>query len=224
MSMLKIWLQVLLWLLIMAVLVFWPAGTLAYPGGWALVAIFAAGSIAMVLWFAKRGPRILRERLGSPIQSTQKPWDRVFLLLFMAAFFVWIPLMAADASRHGFHAVPLAAQIVGAILVLAYMALAGWTFQVNAFAAPVVKVQSDQQVIDSGPYAVVRHPMYSGALLFFIGVPLLLGSWWGLLLSLVLIVALAWRAVNEERELREELSGYADYMRRVPYRLVPKVW
>ena len=111
-----------------------------------------------------------------------------------------------------------------AILVVAYMALAGWTFQVNAFAAPVVKIQSDQQVIDSGPYAVVRHPMYSGALLLFIGLPLLLGSWWGLVLSLVLIVALAWRAVNEERALRDELPGYADYMRRVRYRLVPQVW
>jgi protein-S-isoprenylcysteine O-methyltransferase Ste14 len=222
--MVKIWLQIVIWLAVMAALVFLPAGTLAYPGGWAFVALFSAASVAMTLWFAKRSPRLLRERLSSPIQRSQKPWDRIFLLLFMLGFFIWVPLMAWDAARHGFRAVPFLLQVAGFLGVAAYMVLAGWTFNENAFAAPVVKVQSDQKVVDTGPYATVRHPMYSGAILMFLGLPLLLGSWLGLALAVLLIGGIAWRAVHEEQVLKDELPGYAEYMQRVRYRLIPGVW
>jgi len=98
------------------------------------------------------------------------------------------------------------------------------TFRENSFAAPVVKLQEGQKTIDTGPYAIVRHPMYASALALFIGAPLLLGSYLGLVGSVVLILAIAWRAVNEERVLRASLKGYDDYMKRVRYRFAPGVW
>jgi protein-S-isoprenylcysteine O-methyltransferase Ste14 len=101
-----------------------------------------------------------------------------------------------------------------------------WVFRENSFAAPVVKVQSARahRVVSTGPYALVRHPMYSGIMLFFVGVPLLLGSWWGVAIALLFIVLFAIRARIEERALIDGLPGYADYAARVRYRLVPGVW
>jgi protein-S-isoprenylcysteine O-methyltransferase Ste14 len=101
---------------------------------------------------------------------------------------------------------------------------AWWTFRENAFAAPVVKVQADQKVIDTGPYGIVRHPMYASALLLFAGLPLLLGSGLGLWTSGFFIAGIGWRAVREERVLAGALSGYADYLERVRYRFIPGVW
>jgi protein-S-isoprenylcysteine O-methyltransferase Ste14 len=217
-------LQMVAWSVVMAALIFWPAGTFAYPGGWVFVGLFFVGGLAIMLWLAKYSPKLLRERLSSPVQRDQKPWDRVFLLLFMGAFFVWIPVTAWDAARNAFVAVPLWLQIAGGVAVALYMIGAWATFRENAFAAPVVKIQEGQHVIDSGPYAIVRHPMYASALLLFIGLPLLLGSWWGLAFNAILIPGLGWRAVNEEEMLRKELAGYDAYATRVRYRFVPAVW
>ncbi len=216
--------QLAAWTVLMAVLVFYPAGTLAYPGGWGFVVLFAAGGVATVLWLSKHSPSLLRERMASPIQRAQKPWDRVFLMLFMLAFFAWMAFMAWDAARLGFAAVPPLVQVAGGLLIVIEMLGVWWTFRENAFAAPVVKIQEGQRVIDSGPYAIVRHPMYASALLLFIGIPLLLGSWLGLALSAILILGIAWRAVREERMLRAELRGYEDYAARVRYRIIPFVW
>jgi protein-S-isoprenylcysteine O-methyltransferase Ste14 len=115
-------------------------------------------------------------------------------------------------------------QVVGFLIALLYMAGVWWTFRENAFAAPVVKIQEGQKVIDTGPYAYVRHPMYTSALLFFVSLPLILGSWWGLLLAVPFILGVAWRAVHEEEALRAGLPGYDAYAARVRYRFVPMVW
>lgn len=220
----RIWLQLVVWTLFMAGLVMWPAGTLAYPAGWALIALYAIGGVAMILWLAKHSPSLLRERMAGPVQRNQKPWDRVWLPLFIAAFCFWTGFMSWDAARTGFTAVPAWLQVVGGLLILLNSAGTFWTFRENAFAAPVVKIQEGQRVIDTGPYALVRHPMYASALLLFVGMPLLLGSWRGLALSAILILAIAWRAVHEEQALRQELPGYADYAGRVRYRFAPLLW
>lgn len=220
----KILLQILVWSVFMAALIFWPAGTLAYPGAWALIVLLLGGGLAMVWWLAKYSPHLLRERLRSPIQRDQKSWDRVWLSLFMLGFCVWMALMSWDAARTGFNAMPLGLQVLGGIAIVAYTFGAWWAFRENTFAAPVVKIQEGQRVIDTGPYAFVRHPMYASAVLLFIGIPLLLGSWLGLALSIVFILSLAWRAVREEHVLRDELPGYDDYAGRVHYRLLPGIW
>jgi protein-S-isoprenylcysteine O-methyltransferase Ste14 len=217
-------LRVAVWMVFMAVLVLWPAGTLAYPAGWVLISLFAISGLVTVLWLSKHSPSLLRERMGSPLQRDQKPWDRVWLMLFALGFFAWMAFMSWDAARMGFTAVPIWVQALGVVAVVANSLGTWWTFRENAFAAPVVKIQQDQKVIDTGPYAIVRHPMYASALFLFFGMPLLLGSWRGLVFSVLLSLALAWRTVHEERTLRAELKGYDDYAARVRYRFIPFVW
>ncbi|WP_054310689.1 isoprenylcysteine carboxylmethyltransferase family protein [Mesorhizobium sp. 1M-11] len=218
------YLQLLLWMVFMAVVTFLAAGTLAYPAGWIMIVLFGGGGVALIAWLSRRSPQLLRERMSSPIQKGQEGWDKVWLSLFVLAFCLWFAFMPWDAARSNFTAVPLWLQVVGALLILANFVGCFWTFNVNSFAAPVVKIQEGQTVIDTGPYALVRHPMYSSALLLFFGMPLLLGSWAGLWGSLALSLALAWRSVNEEKALRRQFVDYDDYSRRVRYRLVPHVW
>jgi protein-S-isoprenylcysteine O-methyltransferase Ste14 len=222
--MLKIVLMMVFWSAVMAALVMVPARSLAYPGAWVFVATFFVEGLAITLWMAKHSPSLLRERMSPPIQKDQKPWDRIFLVLLIVGFLAWMAFMGWDAARTGFDAVPLWLQALGGVLNAAYMAGVWWTFRENAFAAPVVKIQAGQTVIDTGPYAHVRHPMYASALLFFLGLPLLLGSWLGLVGSAVLILAIACRAVGEEAALREGLAGYDAYAARVRYRLIPGIW
>jgi protein-S-isoprenylcysteine O-methyltransferase Ste14 len=145
-----------------------------------------------------------------------------FLLLWCA----WFVAMALDAVRFGWSVVPLWIQALGLLAIAVAMYIMFLIMRTNSFAAPVVKIQAERghRVISDGPYAVVRHPMYSGALLLILGTPLLLGSWWGLALSPVLILLFAVRAVMEERTLMAELPGYAGYAARVRYRLIPMVW
>lgn len=209
---------------VLAAAILWPAGTLQYPAGWLLIMIGVFGSAALIIWLAKHNPGLLRERMASPLQRDQKPWDRIWLVLFLLGFCAWLALSSRDAARNGFDSVPLWLQALGAVLVLLQGAGIWWTFRENSFAAPVVKLQQGQRTIDTGPYAIVRHPMYTSALLLFLGVPLLLGSWVGLALSLLFILALAWRTVREEKTLRAELGGYEAYVRRVRYRFVPYIW
>ena len=208
----------------MAVLILWPAGTLVYPGAWVFTGLFACGGIAIMLWLSKHSPSLLRERMASPVQRGQKPWDRAFLLLFIIAFFAWMAFMGWDAARTGFAAVPPWLQALGAVAIVVNGLGTWWTFRENAFASPVVKVQEGQKVIDTGPYAIVRHPMYASALFLFVGVPLLLGSWIGLAFSTLFILGIAWRAVQEEEVLRSELKGYDDYAARVRDRFIPFFW
>jgi protein-S-isoprenylcysteine O-methyltransferase Ste14 len=217
-------LQILAWTAVMAAALLWPAGTLAYPGGWAFIVLFLVFGFAISFWLYVYNPRLLRERMASPIQREQEPWDRAFLSVFILAFFAWMIFMARDASRSNFTAIPVWLQVVGGVGV-AFGFFGGWlAFRENTFAAPVVKIQEGQKPIDTGVYSIVRHPMYTGALAYLVGMPLLLGSWRGLWVLPLLIVGLCWRIVNEERTLRAELPGYAEYTTRVRYRLVPRVW
>jgi protein-S-isoprenylcysteine O-methyltransferase Ste14 len=212
------------WTGFMVVLILWPAGTLAYPAAWVLVGLFTGGSLAMILWLSKHSPSLLRERMASPVQRDQKPWDRVWLSLFMVGFCAWIAFMGWDAARTDFTAVPVPVQALGGLAIVLNGVGVWWTFRENTFAAPVVKIQESQKVIDTGPYAVVRHPMYASALFLLIGMPLLLGSWAGLVFTALFILGIAWRAVHEERALRAMLWGYEEYAARVRYRFVPFVW
>jgi protein-S-isoprenylcysteine O-methyltransferase Ste14 len=205
-------------------LLFVPARTLAWPAGWFFLLEMTASSLAIGLWLARHDPQLLKERMGSPIQRGQSPWDRVFLIGAGAAYCAWLVFMAWDARRSGWSAMPGRLQGLGAVLIAACMGICFLTFRANRFAAPVVKLQASQQVATGGPYRFVRHPMYAGAILYFLGVPLLLGSWSGLAIAPLLIVGMGARAVGEERVLRNGLAGYNDYAARVRYRFIPLFW
>jgi len=210
-------------LLVMGAILFSSAGSLAWAGAWAFVIEMGVSSLALGLWLARHDRALLAARLGSPIQTAQSPWDRLFMFGAIILFCAWIAVMGWLWRGHG-PDVPIWLQAVGFVLVAACMGLSALTFAANSFAAPVVKLQADQKVADSGPYRFVRHPMYAGALLYFLGVPLLLGEWAGLLAAPFLAFGLGLRTIGEERVLREGLAGYADYAAKVRYRFVPLVW
>jgi protein-S-isoprenylcysteine O-methyltransferase Ste14 len=221
----KLLLQNLVWVAVLGALLFVPAGTLHWPAAWVFLATLAVSGIAGGLWLARTDPALLAERMHVTLQDGQPAADKKFMLAFGFAALIWFVAMGLDQRRHG---PDLAAvlQPLGLAMLLLSTVFTMWVMRENSFAAPVVKVQRDRghHVVSSGPYAWVRHPMYSGSVLFFIGLPLLLSSIWGLAFAPLLVVLFAIRAGIEERALIEELPGYGDYIARVRYRLLPGVW
>ncbi len=209
--------------LIMALLLFVPAGTAAWFAAWAYLILFFVYGTAITLWLLKKNPGLLEERMRS---RPQKAWDKVFIAVLFIVFLVWLVLMPLDAVR--FHWSRMAAwlQVVGAIVLSCSYYIFYLTFRENPFLSGVVRVQKDrgQTVVSTGPYRHVRHPMYAGAFLYFLGTALFLGSWYGVLFGPLFAGMLAVRAVLEERLLREQLKGYDAYMTRVKYRFIPHVW
>ena len=213
-------------LAIMLVLLFVPAGTLAWPAAWIFLVEFSLASALITRWLLRHNPALLEERMKPPIQRDQKPWDKALMALFLFLWCSWFDAMALDAVSFGWSVVQLWLRILGAIAIAVSLYIMVLIMRTNSFAVPVVKIQAERghHAISDGPYAIVRHPMYGGALLLILGTPLLLGSWWGLALSPLLVLLFAARAVMEEHTLIAELPGYADYAARVRYRLIPMVW
>jgi len=218
--------QSVIWFAIMMGLLFIPAGTLDWPAGWVFLAVFGLTSFVMTRWMLRHNPGLLAERMAPLIQREQKTWDKVLMLVLMLLWCTWFVVMGLDAVRFGWSHVPLWLQMLGVLAILVSMYIIFLTVQANTFAAPVVKIQRERghSVVSHGPYAVVRHPMYAGALLLIVGTPLLLGSWLGLAMLPLIVALLGTRAVMEERTLARELDGYAAYAARVQYRLIPRVW
>jgi protein-S-isoprenylcysteine O-methyltransferase Ste14 len=218
-------LQTLAWIAGFAVLLFVPAGTLHWPGAWVFLGFMVASGLGFGLWLARRDPALLAERMRSPIRADQPAADKKFLLVFFVAYLFWFIAMGLDERWHLSH-MSIAWQALGLVLLIFSSAFIMWVFRENSFAAAVVRVQSERghHVISSGPYAFVRHPMYSAAVWFMVGIPLLLGSWWGTAISPVFAVLFAIRTRIEERALTAGLPDYADYAARVRYRLVPGLW
>ena len=224
--MLKAVVQNLAFTVLLALMLFLPAGTPAWPQGWIFLVLFVACSQATGLWLLKTDPALLAERMKSPFSADQRPRDRAIIVAIMVLLCAWIVFMPLDARRFGWSHTPLWAQVIGAALILG--AFWGWVgvLRANSFASVKVRVQQErgQTVISTGPYAVVRHPMYSYVLLLLIGTPLLLGSLWGLLGVVVVMPLLAARALGEEEVLMDGLPGYRDYAAKVRFRLVPGIW
>ena len=219
-------LQTLVWYGGMGVVLFVSAGTLAWPGAWIFLLEMVCLGLPAGLLLARHDPALLEERLRPLLQKEQTAADKVLLGVLTLLIFGWLVLMALDAVRFGWSSVPPWLQALGALSILLSVLIGYRTLRENSFAAPVVKIQKDRghTVVTTGPYRHVRHPMYAGALFFFFGTPLLLGSWWGLAWALVLVGLLVIRIRIEEKALRAELPGYEDYAARVRYRLIPRVW
>ncbi|CAG4894975.1 methyltransferase family protein [Paraburkholderia gardini] len=218
--------QTVLWLVGMGVLMFVAAGTWAWPAAWCYLVEMGALGLWIGLRLARDDPGLLEERLKPFVQHDQSAWDKCFMAAVAIVWCAWLVLMALDARRWQWSSMPAWLHVAGAIAMFLCVWMTGYVFRANSFAAPVVKVQAARghRVCDTGPYAWVRHPMYAAAILFFVGSPLLLGSWCGLACLPVLVAGIGWRAVMEERTLATQLPGYADYAARVRYRLVPGVW
>jgi protein-S-isoprenylcysteine O-methyltransferase Ste14 len=219
-------LKAALWIASMGALLFLSAGTIDWLNGWAFMGEFVIGGLAVTLWLARHDPGLLRERMGGAFQKGQVPADKVFMAVMLVVWYGWLVLMALDARRWRLSHMPEALSYIGALLIAVGFFVVWLTFRENSFAAPVIRIQQErgQRVIDSGPYRYVRHPMYAGAILYLIGMPLLLGSWLGLLVLPLILGVLMTRIPMEEAALRQGLPGYAEYTARVPYRLLPGIW
>jgi protein-S-isoprenylcysteine O-methyltransferase Ste14 len=221
----KLLLQNLIWIVAMGALLLVPAGTLHWPAAWIFLGTIGVFGVAGGLWLAKTDPALLAERMRPMMQNDQPAADKKFMLAFGVAALIWFVAIGLDRRYHA-SGMPVALQALGWAMLLLSTGFIMWVMRENSFAAPVVKLQTERghRVVSSGPYAFVRHPMYSGAILFFVGAALLLGSWWGVVLSPLFAMLFGIRSGIEERALLAGLPGYADYAARVRYRLVPGLW
>jgi protein-S-isoprenylcysteine O-methyltransferase Ste14 len=218
--------QTIVWFGFMGAIIFVAAGTINYTGGWLYLGEMIAASAVFGLHMMRVDPGLLKERLKPPMQKDQPLADKLILIPILLLIFGGMAFMAADAARWHWSTMPLTTQWAGCALLLAALLFMYWTMRTNSFAAPVVKIQKErgQMVITTGPYAIVRHPLYFGALFYTAGTSLVLGSWWGLATIPVLALFFGIRIGIEEQTLRMGLDGYDDYARRVRRRLVPFIW
>lgn len=218
--------QIAVLFLVFALTLFLPAGTIAWLAGWTFLVLFFGFVVAVTLWLFRHNPGLLQERMTGFKKPDQQAWDKGLMLLTGVLFFAWLILMPLDAVRFQWSQVPVWLQVVGAMVLLGSFSLFFLTFRENSYLSPVVRIQEErgQTVVSTGPYHYVRHPMYAAFVLLVLGTPLLLGSWYGILLGLILVVMVARRAVLEERTLRKELKGYDVYMAQVTYHFIPYIW
>jgi protein-S-isoprenylcysteine O-methyltransferase Ste14 len=207
----------------LGILLFAPAWTLDYWQAWLYWFVFAASSALITAYLWKKDPKLLSRRIdagpGAESEKSQK-------LIQLLASFVFLAAMILPSLDHRFSwsAVPLPVVLAGDVLTALGFFIVFLVFKENTFTAATIVVTPGQKVVSTGPYAVIRHPMYSGALVLLFGTPLALGSWWGLLMFIPMLVTIAWRARDEERFLFKNLSGYKEYCQIVRYRLVPFAW
>lgn len=208
------------------VLVFAPAGSLRWIEGWVFLGILAAFSAVAIVALRRADSGLLEERTAGLYRDGQPLWDRVWLTLLTLLTPPWLGVAGWDAVRRGWSDVPWWLECVGGAALAVSLVVIVRAMLANPFASHTARLQQDrgQRVIDTGPYAVVRHPMYAAMLLLFPGGSLLLGSWVSLALATLVCGLALVRIPLEERLLRRGLPGYEEYCRRVRHRLIPGVW
>ena len=207
----------------MALLLFVPAGTLHYGQAWAFLGVFVGASFLTSLYLLRRDPALLNRRLkGGP--TAEKQTTQKIIMVFASIGFVSLLVVPALDYRFGWSRVPASVAIAGDVLIVMGFYFILLVYKENTFTSATIEVAENQVVISTGPYALVRHPMYASALLYLIGMPLALGSYWGLLGFVFMVPFLIWRLLDEERFLTGNLSGYVEYQQKVVYRLVPYIW
>jgi protein-S-isoprenylcysteine O-methyltransferase Ste14 len=208
---------------VLGLALFVPAGTARFIEGWAFLALFSGAALAITLYLAKRDPALLERRTqAGPI--AEKRWaQKIIQGVASVCFLSTIVIPALDHRFRWSHA-PLPAVVAGDALVVVGFLAVFLVFRENTYTSSIIEVTTEQRVIDTGPYAAVRHPMYAGALVLVAGIPLALGSLVGLVTFPPFVATLVWRLLDEERFLVKHLAGYADYIRKVRWRLIPHAW
>lgn len=210
-------------LLVLGVMIFVPAGTLAYWQGWSFVIVFTVSTNILGVYLALNDPALLERRIkAGPGAETRMVQKRLIALAFAGA--IGLVILSALDYRFGWSQVPAWVSVLGDGLVALGLMIDLLVFRANSYGASTIEKMEGQKLVSTGPYALVRHPMYVGALIMVIGVPLALGSYWGLLFLLLNVPILVLRILDEEKMLRSDLDGYIDYTRTVRYRLVPGLW
>ena len=207
----------------MAALLFLPAWTLDYWQAWAFLAIFGASALAITVYLMKRDPKLLERRVYAGPTAEKETSQKIIQFVTSIGFIAILVVSALD-YRFAWSVVPLYIVVAGDALVATGFLFVFFVYKVNTFAAATIEIALDQKVISTGLYALVRHPMYMGAFFLLVGIPLSLRSYWGLLVIALMMPALIWRLLAEEKFLAKNLPGYSEYQNNVRYRLVPGVW
>jgi protein-S-isoprenylcysteine O-methyltransferase Ste14 len=219
----RAWLGLVFLAIAMGFLLFVPAGTAQYWQAWIYLAVFFAASGLITLYLIKKDPALLQRRLSSGPTAEKEKTQKIIMFFTIIGFMALLVVPAID-YRFGWSRVPLYVVIASDLLMALGFYIMFLAYKENTFAFATIQVTRDQKVISTGPYAVVRHPMYAGGLLYLLGTPLALGSYWGLLALAAMIPLLLWRLFDEERFLSTNLPGYTEYCVRVRWRLLPRVF
>jgi protein-S-isoprenylcysteine O-methyltransferase Ste14 len=210
-------------LIMLGIFLFGPAWSFNFWQAWVYLIIFCVSAALITIYLWKRDPKLLERRVeagpGAEKEATQK-----IIQVFASIFFLALLIIPSFDHRYGWSSIPLCIVIAGDFLVALGFFLVFLVFRENTFAAATIEVSADQKVITTGPYSIVRHPMYSGALVMLFGTPLALGSWWGLMTLIPFTLILIWRLLDEEKFLSKNLPGYNEYCQKVRYRLIPLLW
>ena len=219
----RAWLSLVLLAAFMGALIFGLVGTLRYWQAWLYLVLFFGLSGLLTAELLRRDPALLERRMKGGPQAERRPAQRIIMVGESLAF---LSLLAVPALDYRFHwsSVPVVGVVLGNVLFAIGFLFVGRVYRENTYTSATIEIHEGQRVIDTGPYAIVRHPMYSGALLYMLGTPLALGSYWGLLGFVLMLLVIVWRLQDEEEMLARELPGYAEYRQRVRWRLLPGVW
>ena len=207
----------------MGAVLFGVAGTFAYEQGWAFLSDFVATSLAITLYLMRKDPQLLERRLQAGPGAEEELVQKIAMSLASVGFLALLAVSAFDFRLHPL-SVPFAVSLLGDGLIVAGLAIVWRVFRENSFTSATIEVAAGQRVVSTGPYAVVRHPMYAGALLYLVAIPISLGSWWGLAVMVFMVPVLVWRLRAEEKFLAKNLAGYSEYQALVKFRLFPFVW
>jgi protein-S-isoprenylcysteine O-methyltransferase Ste14 len=211
-------------LAVMAAALFLVAGTLDYWQAWTFLAVFGGSGLAITAYLMTYDRALLERRVrGGPTRRERAQPEDHHVGITSTSFVGVLILSAFDHRAHWSAMAPLIA-IGGDLLIIFGWTIIFFVFRANPFTSATIELAANQKVISTGPYAVVRHPMYGGALFYLIGIPIALGSWWGIAVIALILPALIWRLVDEERFLAKNLPGYTEYRDRTKYRLAPFIW
>lgn len=205
---------------VLALLLFLPAGTFAYWHAWVYLCILLVPMMFVITYLLKEEPELLERRMRVKENQVTQKW----IVILSAVYFLILFLLPGLDYRFGWSEVPVAAVVVADAIVLLGYGLVFLVFKQNRYASRIIEVEPEQKVITTGVYAIVRHPMYLGVCLMYIFSPLALGSYWGMLVALLIIPILVARIRNEENVLAKELKGYPQYMQHTKYHLIPGIW
>ncbi len=210
-------------IIFMAAALFLPAWTLNYWQAWVFLAVFFIAVLIITVYLIKRDPGLLERRVKAGSAAETRRSQKIIQFLAAIAFILIFILSALD-HRFAWSVLPGYVVVVGDLLVASGLLFVFFVFRENSYASATIEVATEQRLIATGPYAIVRHPMYTGAFIMLAGVPLALGSWWGLLAVIPIIVVIILRLLDEEKFLQTNLAGYSDYLSKVKYRLLPFIW